>query len=447
MTFVRNLRRLLRHDRFRKLFTIRALTQCADGTLQIGMASHILFNPAQQPTAWAIAAMFAITLMPFSIVGPFVSGYLDRWSRRTTAVVVDAVRCVLALLIAAIIVTGAASALVQTVLFVALMVALALNRFVLAGLAAGLQHTIDDDEFLTASAVMPMIGPLGVLLGGGLAAGIRLASPWPAHVADAVIFCCAAAMWACSSLVAAGLGARDLGPMVPAPRTRFAQTLAAIRDGGAHLVSRRPALLGLTTITCQRVLYGLTLVSIILLFRIQVHGPQQTEAAMADIGLWMGASGVGFASSVVLVPVLAHRMGMHRTILVLLLASAAVQLGPGQVLNRWWLVAASFFIGWFAQSLKICIDTVVQAHIDDEVKGRVFVIYDVLFNAAVVLASVIAALLVPADGLSRSVLVGIGVGYLALAAFFWLASRSMGAAQFDRGTALGMSPRPQASEL
>ena len=25
----------------------------------------------------------------------------------------------------------------------------------LAGLAAGLQHTIDDDEFLTASAVMP----------------------------------------------------------------------------------------------------------------------------------------------------------------------------------------------------------------------------------------------------------------------------------------------------
>ena len=97
MGFISSLRRLLRHHDFRRLFTIRALTQTADGTLQIGMASHVLFNPASQPTAWSIAAMFAVTLMPFSIVGPFVSGLLDRWSRRNVAVVVDLTRTVLAL--------------------------------------------------------------------------------------------------------------------------------------------------------------------------------------------------------------------------------------------------------------------------------------------------------------------------------------------------------------
>ena len=93
MNLARTLQRLLRHSRFRKLLAIRALTQTADGTLQIGMASHILFNPAQQPDAASIAAMFAITLLPFSIVGPFVSGLLDRWSRRDVAVV-DAIRLI-----------------------------------------------------------------------------------------------------------------------------------------------------------------------------------------------------------------------------------------------------------------------------------------------------------------------------------------------------------------
>lgn len=441
MNLVRDLRRLLRHDHFRKLFTIRALTQCADGTLQIGMASHILFNPAQQPNAWAIAAMFAITLLPFSIVGPFVSGLLDHWSRRTVTVVVDATRTVLALVIAGMIASGSTAPAVATVLFGCLMVALALNRFVLAGLAAGLQHTIDDDEFLTASAVMPMIGPVGVLVGGALAGLVRFLSPWPVTIADAVVFCCAAAMWATSCTIASRLGSKDLGPLEPAPRTRFAQTLAALHNAGQHLVHRRPALLGLATITVQRVLYGLTLVSVLVLFRNHLHAAADVNGAMADIGAWMGASGVGFALSVVLVPPLAHRLGMRGTVVALLLASAVIQLGPGQVLSRWPLVVASFLIGWFAQSVKICIDTVVQAHVDDEYKGRIFVIYDGLFNAAIVLAAVLAAAVIPDSGLSRALLVAIGVAYLVLAAAFWLLSRPMGSDEFNRGTDLAMKAR------
>ncbi|MEL4356365.1 MULTISPECIES: MFS transporter [unclassified Luteococcus] len=438
MTFVRNLSRLLRHPKFRKLVGIRALTQCADGTLQVGMASHILFNPAQQPNAWAIAGMFAITLLPFSIIGPFVSSLLDHWPRRTITVVVDATRFLLALVIAGIVASGSTAPVVSTILFGCLMVALALNRFVLAGLAAGLQHTIDDHEFLSASAVMPMIGPLGVLVGGGLAATIRLASPWSIALADATIFCSAAAMWAGSALIASRLGRMDLGPLVPAPRTRFSQTAAALRDAGRHLAERRPALLGLATITGQRVLYGLTLVSVLVLFRNHLHAATDVSGAMADIGLWMGASGVGFTLSILLVPPLAHRLGMRATIVALLLASAAMQLGPGQVLSRWPLVGASFFIGWFAQSVKICIDTVVQAHVDEQVKGRVFVLYDGIFNAAIVLAAVIAAAAIPASGVSRTLMVLIGLGYLVLASAFWLGSRPMGSDEFNQGTDLAL---------
>ena len=437
MGFISSLRRLLRHHDFRRLFTIRALTQTADGTLQIGMASHVLFNPASQPTAWSIAAMFAVTLMPFSIVGPFVSGLLDRWSRRNVAVVVDLTRTVLALAIAAMVAFGTGQTWLTTALFLCLMVALALNRFTLAGLAAGMQHTIDDDEFLTASALMPMIGPLGVLVGGGLAAGIRLASPWSADVADAVIFCCAAAMWALSASVGLRMSRGSLGPLVPARTATAREVLDGLAGAGRHLVERRPALVGLATITTQRVLYGFTLVTAMLLFRKHFHGPTEVESAMADIGLWMGASGVGFAMSVLLVPPLARRLGMRRTIIVLLVASAVVQLGPGQVLSRWPLVGASFLLGWFAQSLKICIDTVVQAHVDDEWKGRVFVIYDGLFNAAIVLAAVIAAVVLPEDAASLLALTVLGVAYLMLAACFWAATRASHA-EFIRGTDLTM---------
>jgi hypothetical protein len=63
-------------------------------------------------------------------------------------------------------------------------------------------------------------------------------------------------------------------------------------------------------------------------------------------------------------------------------------------------VAASFMLGLGAQSLKICTDTLVQAHIDDTYKGRVFIIYDMVFNAALATAAAIAALVLPPDGVS-----------------------------------------------
>ena len=80
--FWQNLRHLWRRRDFRKILGARVATQAADGTLQVGMASYVLLSPEQQPDAWSIAMVLAITLLPFSIIGPFVSVVLDRWSRQ-----------------------------------------------------------------------------------------------------------------------------------------------------------------------------------------------------------------------------------------------------------------------------------------------------------------------------------------------------------------------------
>jgi hypothetical protein len=52
----------------------------------------------------------------------------------------------------------------------------------------------------------------------------------------------------------------------------------------------------------------------------------------------------------------------------------------------------------FGQSLKVTNDALVQSKIDDIYRGRVFSVYDVVVNGAIVSGAVIAALLLPNTG-------------------------------------------------
>jgi MFS family permease len=75
------------------------------------------------------------------------------------------------------------------------------------------------------------------------------------------------------------------------------------------------------------------------------------------------------------------------------------------------MVAASL-LGLTAQCIKICVDILVQAHVADEFKGRVFVLYDMIFNVTLVVAAVIGAVILPANGKSVIILVVMAVCYL-----------------------------------
>lgn len=436
MHFIQSLSRLWKHVAFRRLLGVRVFTQAADGTLQVGMASYVLFSPTSQPTAWAIAGVLAITLLPFSVVGPFVSVALDRWSRRQMAVIVDVVRASLAVLIAILVWMGEPGPVKTAIFYIFLLIALSLNRFLLAGLSAALQHTIDPDEYLSASAIMPMIGPAGVMVGGVLGGVVRLTlTRWlDTNEADAVIFALSAVMWVTSALLALGFERRALGPDSRTHAVTLRDTWHGLVDAGRHLHRRRPAALSLITITGSRMLFGLLSVAAILIFRNRLHAPSDVNGALIDIGLWAGAAGVGFVASVLLVPPLAHRMGLRSTLISLLVASGVIQLFPGTIFEKWWMFASGFLLGWFSQSIKIAVDTVVQAHVEESFKGRVFVIYDVVFNMSIVLAGVLGALLLPATGDSLRVFIGMAVGYFVLAWWFTLRSGRLGGATFNRGT-------------
>src|SRR5213079_143775 len=53
-----------------------------------------------------VASVLAITLLPFSVLGPFVGLVLDRWSRRQILVIVSVCRTALAVGLAALVATG-----------------------------------------------------------------------------------------------------------------------------------------------------------------------------------------------------------------------------------------------------------------------------------------------------------------------------------------------------
>ncbi|GAB3708547.1 MFS transporter [Mariniluteicoccus flavus] len=440
MEFIRGLRHLWRHPLFRKLVAVRLATQASDGILQVGMAAYVFFSPQKQPDAWSIALVLAVTLLPFSIVGPFVSLTLDRFSRRQVAVLTDAVRVAICVMLAWLVLDPEMGRTWKTFLFYGgVLVAMSLNRYLLAGLSASLPHTVDEDEYLIASSVMPTIGPAGVLVGAGVATGIRFAAApfMETYQADAIVFGVAATGFALTVMLALRIGRWQLGPDLKseeARRTRVGEVVEGLTHAVAHLRERRPAGIGLTIIALQRVVVGMTQVATMLLFRNWFHPVDDVAAAMKDLALWAGATGAGYIASAALVPPLVGRFGVRRTMIGVLVAAGVFQIVPGSIFSLWTLVLAGFLLGVASQTLKICVDTLVQAHVDDDFKGRVFTIYDMIFNACFVLAAVIVALTFPLDGHSMVGFVAMGVAFLAVAAYFMWRSGRIGSAIFNRGT-------------
>ena len=130
-------------------------------------------------------------------------------------------------------------------------------------------------------------------------------------------------------------------------------------------------------------------------------------------------------------PPLSARLGIRRVVLGCLLGSAVFQLVPGAIYARVPLLVAAFLLGLTAQMIKICVDTLVQAHVDDDMKGRTFVLYDMVFNVSLVVAAVVGAVVLPSDGRSVTVLAVLAACYLAVGAVFAVQSRNL---QLDRGT-------------
>ena len=117
-----------------RLLRVRWTGQFTDGIFQSALASFLLFSPERQADAMSAALAFALVLVPYSIVGPFVGTILDRFSRQRALLIANLIRTLTLSTIAILIFQGRTG--VELTVFV--LIAFGVNRLILAGLSAGL---------------------------------------------------------------------------------------------------------------------------------------------------------------------------------------------------------------------------------------------------------------------------------------------------------------------
>ena len=424
MTTWRHLVHLLRGTWFRRLFAVRVTSQFADGVFQVALASYVIFSPERQPSPAAIAGALAVVLLPFSVLGPFVGVFLDRWSRRQVLALSNAFRVALVLLIAA----GVAADLNGPLLLVLILAALSVNRFLLAGLSASLPHVVDPPDLIMANAVTPTSGTLASLTGVAVGSGGRVVFEHAEGVnGDVVVLVTAAVMYGAAALLALRIPRALLGPAYdptrPAVREAARHVARGLVDGLVHLGQRRPASDSLAAIGAHRFFFGLSTVMLILLYRNYFHSPEEADAAFNGLALAVLVSGAGFVSAAFVTPFVTERITLRAWILTLLGTAAFTQIIPGAFFTEPAILVSAFFLGVASQGIKICVDTLVQASVDDAFRGRVFSLYDVIFNVAFVAAAAFAAAVLPASGRSYAVLGVIAAGYVATAVAYARVSR------------------------
>lgn len=425
-THSRFVRTALRQHGFRRLVLVRIIAQLGDGLFQGALAGSVLFNPEKRAGGMAIAAGFAVLLLPYSLIGPYVGVFLDRWRRRSIIVVANLARAVLVVPIAAFIWSGEHSPLP----FLLALVVIGLNRFLLAGLSAATPHVVEDATLVTANSLAGTLGSLSFSLGIGAGAALIKTVLATSFHGYALVAACAAIFYLGSAIFGrVSFGPDDLGP--DAGQRRDGSILAAVREtsrgtwaGARHLAARRGAaylVLGQATF---RLLYGVTLLASLLLFRTVFNGGHDVSGSFGTIANAFLAGGVGMLIASFATPPVARRIGGWRWVSLLLAATGVAVAAFGLPFDRVLLLGAVFVTNLAAQGIKIVSDTALQHECDDEYRGRVFSINDTAFNLTLVAGMYLGALTLPYNGRSPGVLSAVAAAYvLAAAGYAVLAGR------------------------
>ncbi|MFK4069474.1 MFS transporter [Streptomyces sp. NPDC029674] len=410
MAVVGDLRILLRLRDFRRLLAVRLISQGADGVYQVALATYVVFSPEKQTSPAAIASAMAVLLLPYSLIGPFAGVLLDRWQRRQVFLYGNLLRAALASVTAVLMFSDVADWL----FYVSALCVTAVNRFVLAGLSAALPRVVDTDRLVIANSLSPTAGTLAATLGGGLAFVMRLVGP----DSDAAVVLLGAALYLCAALASLRMARELLGPdpdlVQPRLATALAGTARGLRAGVRHLAQRPAAARALAAMTVLRFCYGALTVMVLMLCR---YAWSSTESdGLALLGLAVGISGAGFFVAALVTPAAVGRMGPAGWIVACAGTAAVLEPALGLPFEPVPLLIAAFVLGLTTQGAKIATDTVVQSSVDDGFRGRIFSLYDVLFNVAFVGAAAVAALVLPPDGRSAPLVIGVALLYSAIAA-------------------------------
>jgi MFS family permease len=396
-------------SRLNRILTIRWSGQLTDGLFQSALASFVLFSPERAPNAISAALAFAVVLLPYSLIGPYVGIFLDRFSRQRIIRNCNYLRAA-NLLIIAWLVNSSSTGIVLT-LFV--LFAFGVNRLILSGLSAGLPLLVKKEELIAANALAVTGGTIWVVIGGGIGIGIKnlLSQNTDADFADAVVILIAAVGFLTAALACFRLNKYEIGPTeheVASESRGYKEVL----EGLMILRSHSDALRGILSVGIQRGgITALTLMAL-LLERNSFNDPADPDAGLAGFGMALAIAGIGIGLGAIISPYGVIKFGRHRWMRLLMFLCIPPLLIYAAGVNEISMIGSAFLVGLCGQGIKVTNDALVQSKITDEYRGRVFAFYDVAVNAGIVTGAIGAALMLPDNGVTAFLPITIALFYL-----------------------------------
>ncbi|HVU62203.1 MAG TPA: hypothetical protein VHD58_11205 [Mycobacteriales bacterium] len=413
---------------FRVLLASRLTSQTADGIFQASLYGALLFNPDHQTRPAQIAGGLALLVLPYSLLGPFVGIFLDRWRRQRILSRGAAVHAALAALSALLLLTaGSTSVGFEAAAFSAI----AVNRFYLAAQSASLPSVVGSDRLVLGNAFSTTAGTVVTIIGGGIGVGARDVVGAGDH-GSALVAALSALGYLVAGAVALKLPVDALGPHEQPGEAlvkQLAEVASGLVAGARHLWSRREAAFALAVLCGQRALFGAWTIMLLLLYRYSFHSEGLLRAGLSGAGQAATAGGIGLVVAAAITPRVTAIIGRRAWIVATTLLPAASELAFGLPFSLALFTVSAVVLGFAMQGTKICVDTTVQATVDDDYLGRAFAIYDAAGNICFAAAAVVSAYLMPDDGRSVAAVLAMSAAYLLLAAGYTATAGSVLAEQ------------------
>lgn len=381
---------------FPRFFATRTVSQLGDGIFQLAAADILLFeNPGPNP-ALTLTLISVVTLVPFSVVAPFVGVFIDRWERRRILQVVPIVRAALAAIVALGVSDG-------PWFYLLVLGVLSANRFFLATMSAVLPQLVPEDDLLVANSVSSTGGSVANVVGLGIGAGLAslIGGGRTAGVA-AVGF--AGGAWLASRLPVH----RGMQPVTAPLLEEIRQVAGQMVEGIVRLRRSKRSVFALSAVAANQFLVGAMTSATAVYFIVTL------DLGVGAVSSLLGVIASGIFLGVALVPGVARRVQVSERLIPLGFGVAAVAvLASGAALSRPAIVGGGMFVGIAYALIKIPADTIVQEEMPDRFRGRAFSSYDMLFNVSRVAGTALTALAVEAGATAATIVVATGGSYAA----------------------------------
>ncbi|WP_069164985.1 MFS transporter [Nocardia altamirensis] len=403
-----------------RLAVVRFAGQFGDGMFQAALSGAILFNPERQTDPLAIAAGFAVLLLPYSVIGPYAGALLDRWDRRTVLLVANVLRAVLIGVVCA----GLLAGIGETPLLLLALAVVGISRFVLSGVSAALPKVLAQEWLVPMNSVLATVASGCAGLGAATSVAV-IGLVGAGDFGSAVAVAISGVGSVVSALLAAGFAPRVLGPEpseVQANESTVRAIATGLRTGATAVWESAHVTTAMLGIGAHRIVFGTNTLIMVLVLRQAPTDGSGLSNGLLGFGVAIAAAASGMLVAAVVAPFLIPRLGRPRTVVLGLVTATVVQLtlvtpialahaGSAVPRAHQLLLVGAFLFGLAGQTIKLTGDATMQIDIDDARRGQVFALQDTVFNIAFIVAIAAAALVIPDDGRSLAVVLAGAVIY------------------------------------